>query len=136
MAYLNDAEYEFGVTYRNSYSNIYFEDCRENYQGNKNLYAMYLPSTCHGLAYLRPSSSLPLSTNSWRLTDLSSTFTLSRDEHIIIRYQYGAYVSDTYVVTRLVIDSVPMKHTASIIGNEYYFGNSGMWHVFSNLFQP
>ena len=26
-----------------------------------------------------------------------------------------------------MIDSVPVKHTASITGNEYYAGNSGMW---------
>ena len=126
MEYLNDAEYEFGVTYRNSY-NTYLEDCRENYQGNKNLYAMYLPSTCRSRVNLRPSGSLSLSTTAWRSTDLSYTFTLSRDEHIIVRYQYSAYISSTYVFTRLVIDSVPMKHTASIIGNEHYHGNSGMW---------
>ena len=39
MKYQSYAEYEFGVTYRNAY-NSYFEDCQENYQGNKNLYAM------------------------------------------------------------------------------------------------
>ena len=87
----------------------------------------YLPSTCSGRVYLRPTSSLSLSTTSWRTTDLSYTFTLYQDEHIFVRYQYTAYLSNSYVITRLVIDSVPMKHTASIIGNEYYHGNSGMW---------
>ena len=45
MEYLNDAEYEFGVSYRNAGSSCSFEDYRDNYQGNKNLYAMYLPSS-------------------------------------------------------------------------------------------
>ena len=61
MEYQYDAEYEFGITYRNYY-NSYFEDCQENYQGNKNLYAMYLPSTCSSLSTLRPTSSLSIST--------------------------------------------------------------------------
>ena len=124
MKYQKFAEYEFGVTYRTPYSNTYFADCRENYQGNKNLYAMYLP---RGLVNLRLTSLLSLSTTSWRLTDLSYTFTLSRNEHVFARYQYGSTVTTTYIFTRLVIDSVPMKHTDSIIGNEYYHGNSGMW---------
>ena len=105
MEYENDAEYEFGVTYCNAGS-AYFEDCQENYQSNKNLYAMYLPSTCRSLVNLRPTSSLSLSTTSWRLTDLSYTFTLTRDEHVFVRYQYGATVSNTYIWTRLVVDSV------------------------------
>ena len=126
MDYQANAEYEFGVTYRNHY-NSYFEDCRDNYQGNKNLYAMYLPSTCHRYATLRPTSSLSLSSTSWRTTDLSYSFSLSRDYHIIVRYQYSAYGRNTYTVNRLVIDSVPVKHTASITGNTLYAGNSGMW---------
>ena len=126
MDYQSNAEYEFGVTYRNAYS-TYFEDCRDNYQGNKNLYAMYLPSTCHRLATVRPTSSLSLSSTSWRTTDLSYSFTLYQDWHIIVRYQYTTPGRNTYTITRLAIDSVPMKHTASITGNEQYAGNSGMW---------
>ena len=126
MAYQSNAEYEFGVTYRNAYSS-YFEDCQENYQGNKNLYAMYLPSNCRILAQFRPTSFLSLSTTGWRNTDLSYTVTLSRDEHIFVRYQYSAYLGGTYVITRLVIDSVVMKHASSITGNDEYHGNSGMW---------
>ena len=126
MDYQADAEYEFGVSYRNYY-NSYFEDCQDNYQGNKNLYAMYLPSTCGRFVTLKPTGSLSLSSTSWRATDLSYSFSLSRDYHIIVRYQYSAAGRSTYTVTRLVIDSVPVKHTASITGNEYYAGNSGMW---------
>ena len=126
MDYQSNAKYEFGVTYRNAYG-TYFEDCRDNYQGNKNLYAMYLPSTCHRLATVRPTSSLSLSSTSWRTTDLSYSFTLYQDWHIIVRYQYSTSGRNTYTITHLVIDSVPMKHTASITGNENYAGNSGMW---------
>ena len=116
----------FGVTYRNSYFS-YFEDCQGNYQGNKNLYAIYLPSNCRSWTNLQPTSSLSLSTTAWRSTDLSYSFTLSRDEHVFVRYQYSSYTSTTYVFTRLVIDSAIMKHASSITGNDYYHGNSGMW---------
>ena len=126
MEYQSNAEHEFGVTYRNAYSS-YFEDCQENYQGNKNLYAMYLPSNCRILLNLRPTSSLSLSTTGWKTTDLSYTFTLGKNEHIFVRYQYSAYTSISYVVTRLVIDLVVMKHASSISGNDYYHGNSGLW---------
>ena len=126
MDYQYDAEYEFGVTYRNAY-NTYFEDCQENYQGNKNLYAMYLPSNCRRWVNLRPTGSLSISSTSWRTTDLAYSFTLYGDEHIFVRYQYGVSISNTYIITRLVIDSVAIKHTASITGNNHYHGNSGMW---------
>ena len=52
---------------------------------------------------------------------------LSQTEHIIVRYQYSAFGRNTYTVNRLLIDSVSVKHTASITGNAYYAGNSGMW---------
>ena len=126
MEYQSNAEYEFGVTYQNSYSS-YFEDCQENYQGNKNLYAMYLPSNCGMLANIRPTSFLSLSTTDWETTDLVFGVTLSQASHIFVRYQYSAYTSTTYVVTRLVIDSDVMKHASSITGNDIYHGNSGMW---------
>ena len=125
MDYENDADYEFGVTYRNAYT-AYYEDCQNNYQGNKNLYAMYLPSACRKLVTSLPTGSLSLSSTSWRTTDLSYTFTLYQDEHIFVRYQYSA-PGYTYVFTRLVIDSVAIKHTASISGDSRYTGNSGMW---------
>ena len=126
MDYQNNAEYEFGLTYRNAYSS-YFEDCRNNYQGNKNLYAMYLPPSCRKLISSHHRNSLYLSTTGWKTTDLNYTLTLSQTEHIIVRYQYSAKDRNTYTVNRLLIDSVPVKHTASIIGNTYYAGNSGMW---------
>ena len=126
MEYQSNGEYEFGVTYRNYY-NSYFEDCQANYQGNKNLYAIYLPSNCRMYLNLRPTTSLSLSTTGWRTTDLSYTFTIHQDEHFFVRYQYSAHTSTTYVFTRLLIDSVVMKHASSITGNDNYHGNSGMW---------
>ena len=126
MDYQAAAEYEFGVTYCNLYT-AYFEDCRDNYQGNKNSYAMYLPTRCSKLATVRPTSSLSLLSTSWMTSDLSYSFTLSQDKHIIVRYQYSAEGSRYYTITCLVIDSVPMKHTASVTGYDYYSGNSGMW---------
>ena len=122
----SDGEYEFGVTYFNSY-NTYFVDCQDNYQGNKNLYAMYLPPTCHILTTLKPTDPLSLSSTSWNATDLSYSFTTDQDWHIIVRYQYSAEGYHSYTITRLAIDSVPIKHTASITGSDYYSGNSGMW---------
>ena len=126
MEYERYGEYEYGITYRNRYAS-YFEDCRNNYQGNKNLYAMYLPSTCSAQANLRPSGSLSLSSTSWRTTDLSYSFRLYQATHIIVRYQYSTYSHSTYTLTRLVINSVPQPHTTAITGNTYYAGNSGMW---------
>ena len=126
MDYQQDAEYEFGLSYYNAY-NSYFEDCRDNYQGNKNLYAMYLPPECHRYVTLRPTGSLSLSTTGWRTTDLSYSVSFSRDTHVIVRYQYSATARSTYTITRLLIDSVPAKHTASITGSSVYAGNSGMW---------
>ena len=68
-----------------------------------------------------------MSTTGWKSTDLNYTFTLSHVEHIIVRYQYSAHGRNTYTVTRLLIDSIPTKHIASITGNNYFAGNSGMW---------
>ena len=122
----SDGEYEFGVSYVNSYD-TYFVDCQDNYQGNKNLYAMYLPPTCHIITTLQPTNPLSLSSTSWNATDLSYSFTTDQDWHIIVRYQYSAKGSHRYTITRLAIDSVPIKHTASITGYDYYSGHSKMW---------
>ena len=126
MDFQNKAEYEFGLTYRNLH-NSYFEDCRNNYQGNKNIYAMYLPSSCRKLASIQRKGVSSLSTTGWQTINLNHTFTLSKIEHIIVRYQNSAFGHNTYTINRLLIDSVPVKHTASITGNTNFAGNSGMW---------
>ena len=77
--YQYNAEYEFGLTYRNAYS-LYFEDCHNNYQGNKNLCAMYLPPSCRKLISNQRRNTLYLSTTGWKTIDLNYTFTLSQTE--------------------------------------------------------
>ena len=126
MAYQRKADYVFGLTYLNFYSS-YFKDCHNNYQGNRNLYAMYLPSGCRIIANMWQENSLHLSVTGWKSTDLNYTSTLCHVEHIIIRYQYSAYGRNTNTANRLLIDSIPTEHTASITGNTYFAGNSGMW---------
>ena len=87
----------------------------------------YLPSSCRKIPNVRVSSPLSLiPTTGWQTTDINKTFTLSQTEHIIVRYQYVAKECNTYTVNCLLIDSVPVKHTASTTGNTYYTGNSGM----------
>ena len=103
MKYLDDAEYDFGLTYFNEHPS-YFEDCHNNYQGNKNLYAMYLPTTCNILATIQPTTSLHISTTNWMNTDLSYTFTLNRAEHIIVQYHYSSNGGNSHTFTRLYID--------------------------------
>ena len=88
---------------------------------------MYLPSNCYRYVTLRPTSSLSLSSTSWETTDLSTSIRFYGDAHVIVRYQYSADGRNTYTITHLVIDSVPVKHIASITGNSLYAGNSGMW---------
>ena len=88
---------------------------------------MYLPPSCIKLISTQHKNSPFLSTTAWQTTNLSHSFTLSQTAHIIVRYQYSGFGHNTYTVNRLLIDSVPIKHTASITGNTYYAGNSGMW---------
>ena len=42
-------------------------------------------------------------------------------------YQYSGLGGDSHIVMRLSIDSVPQKHTVSLIGNTAYAGNFGLW---------
>jgi len=127
MKYLRDGDYHFGLSYRNAYDS-FFEDCRNAYMDNKNLYAMTLPSgKCSIVANVEPTSSLYLSPSSWRNTDLSYKFTLSQTSHVIVRYQFSGPANSNYVITRLAINNVPQPHTASIRGNKGYSGNSGFW---------
>ena len=124
MSNQNSADYEFGLTYLNYY-NSYFEDCRNNYQGSKNLYAMYLPKGCKKLINVKPKGPLSLSITGWVTTDLKYSFTLSQTEHVISTVPLVAIL--IIIVTRLLIDLVPVRHTAAITGNTYFAGNSGMW---------
>ena len=56
---------------------------------------------------------------------------LSKRSHIIVMYQYAGYGGGTapgsHFVTRLSINSVLLKHTATHSADTTYVGNFGMW---------
>ena len=93
---------------------------------------MMLPPSC-SIVTVNPKTSLTLSnSNRWALTDVSHSFTLSKQSHVMIMYQYAGYSGNNYIVMRLSIDSVPQKHTVSITGDTKYAGNFGLWQGLFN----
>ena len=116
----------FGVTYRAQTSNT-FTDCTYSYNGNTNLFVVYLPSRC-SVASVFPDSTLSYYT-SWTDTDLTYKLSLSRMYHVFIRYQFSKLGHQTYTIARLVINSVIQPHTMSIRGNSgnNLAGLSGFW---------
>ena len=116
----------FNIQYRTPTS-LSFADCKQNFENNKNLYAMMLPSSCSAVT-VSPESTITLSnSNKWAPTDVTSSFKLTKQSFVIIFYQYAGFDGNTYVVMRLSIDSVPQKHTVSLTGNTVYTGNFGLW---------
>jgi len=116
----------FNIQYRTP-AGVTFTDCKELYKDNKNLYAMMLPPSCRVIS-VNPKSSLSLSSsNAWASTDVIISFTLSKQSHVIIMYQYSGYSGRSHVVMRLSIDSEPQQHTVSLTGNSVYTGNFGLW---------
>ena len=119
----------FNIQYRTP-AGVTFTDCKELYKDNKNLYAMMLPPSCKVIS-ASPQTTFTLgNSNTWAPTDVISSFTLSRQSHVIIMYQYSGLSGSTYVVMRLSIDSVPQKHTVSLTGDTAYAGNFGLWQGF------
>ena len=116
----------FGITYRTSISST-FTDCTYSYNGNTNLFAVYLPSRC-SVRSVFPDSTLSYST-SWANTDLTYKLSLPQMHHVFIRYQFTKHGHSTYTIARLVINSVIQPHTLSIRGNDgnSYAGLSGFW---------
>ena len=123
---LNTGLHYLGVTYRTATSNN-FTDCTYNYNGNTNLYAVYLPSSC-SIRNVFPQTTLSLA-SSWRNTDLSFKLSLSRVHHVFIRYQFSKLGRNTFTIARLVINSVIQPHTTSIRGDSgnAYAGLFGFW---------
>jgi len=122
----------FNIQYRTP-TGLTFTDCKEKYEDNKNLYAMMLPPSCQVIS-VNPKTSFTLSkSNTWAPTDVISSFTLSKQSHVIIMYQFSGSSGNSYVVMRLSIDSVPQKHTASLTGNTAYAGNFGLWQGTLNI---
>jgi len=116
----------FGILYRTP-ADLSFTDCKENYQNNKNLYAMMLPPSC-SVATIQPKGKFSFSnSNRWASTDVTYSFTLSKQSHVIIMYQYSGYLDNSHVVMRLSIDSVVQKHTVSWAGITVFVGNFGLW---------
>ena len=116
----------FGILYRTPMS-LSFTDCKEGYTNNKNLYAMILPSSCEAF-YVQPKTTFSLSnSNRWASTDVTYSFTLSKQSHVIIMYQYAGYSGSSYIVMRLSIDDVARKHTISLTGHTIFAGNFGLW---------
>ena len=116
----------FGVTYRANTLKI-FTDCTYSYNGNANLFAVYLPSHC-SVRNIFPQSSLSYSTT-WANTDLTYKPAFSQMSHVFIRYHFTIWGHDTYTKARLVINSVIQPHTMSIRGNSgnEHAGLFGFW---------
>ena len=116
----------FSIQYRTPVG-LSFTDCKGKYANSKNLYALMLPPSCTTYS-IQPKTKLSLSnSNRWASTDVTHSFTLSKQSHVIIMYQYAGYGGNSYVVMRLSIDSVVQKHTVSLTGNTPYVGNFGLW---------
>ena len=117
----------FTIQYRTYRVGLSFTDCKEKYTNNKNLYAMMLPPSCTAYS-IQPKTAFSLSnSNSWASTDVTYSFTLSKESHVIIMYQYAGNGGSSYVVMRLSIDSVTQKHSVSLTGETAYAGNFGLW---------
>ena len=65
-----------------------------------------LPPSCRVISSVIPTTTFTLSSsNSWALTDVTSSFTLSKQNHAIIMYQFSGDSCYIDVVMRLSIDS-------------------------------
>ena len=116
----------FNILYR-THTGLSFTDCKEKYKNNQNLYAMMLPPSC-SVVSIQPKGKFSFSnSNGWASTDVIYSFTLSRQSHVFIMYQYSGYGGNAHIVMRLSIDSVPRKHTVSLSGDTVYAGNFGLW---------
>ena len=116
----------FSIQYRTP-TRLSFTDCKEKHKNNQNLYAMMLPPSCK-VATAQPKTSFSLSkSNRWASTDVTYSFTLSRQSHVIVMYQFAGGSGNSHIVMYLSIDSVAQKHTGSITGNTAYAGNFGLW---------
>ena len=116
----------FNIQYRTPVG-FTFTDCTEKYTNNKNLYAMMLPPSCSAYS-IRPESTFSLSSsNIWASTDVTYSFTLTKESHVIIMYQYAGTGDYSQVVMRLNIDSVAQKHSTSIAGETVFASNFGLW---------
>ena len=116
----------FTIQYRTP-TGLSFTDCNEKYTNNKNLYAMMLPPSCNAYS-VQPKTTFSFgNSNRWASTDVTYSFTLSKQSHVIIMYQYAGKSGDSYIIMRLSIDSVAQKHSVSLNGETNFAGNFGLW---------
>ena len=116
----------FSIQYR-ARNGLSFTDCKEKYSRNRNLYAMMLPPSCRATV-INPKTKFSLSNSDiWAPTDVVHSFTLSKQHHVIIMYQYSGHGGNGHIVMRLSINSIAQAHTASLTGNTAYVGNFGLW---------
>jgi len=117
---------QFNVLYRTPTSSS-FTDCKEDYKNNKNLFAMMLPPSCN-VVTINPKGNFAIgNSNRWAQTDVSHSLSLSRQSHVFIMYQFAGPFGGKTTVMRLGINSVPQKHTQSLMGEGNYGGIFGMW---------
>jgi len=65
--------------------------------------------------------------NTWTPTDVAYSLVLSQQSHVIVLYQFAGDGSGRHFVTRISINSIPLKHTVSHSSDTSFFGNFGMW---------
>ena len=88
---------------------------------------MMLPPSCETYT-IQPKISLSLSnSNRWASTDMTYSFTLSKQSHVIIMYWYAGPDGNSHIVMRLSVDSIAQKHTVSLTGDTAYAGKFGLW---------
>ena len=123
----NDGIHYFNVLYRST-SVFYFTDCQLKHRNNNNLYVMILPTTCK-VININPRNDFEVknSSNTWTETDVCYEFAIEKTYHVIVMYQFTSQSDKFYIFNRLTVNSVPIKHTASIVGNGKFASNSGLW---------
>ena len=121
-----DGIHYFNILYRST-SAFYFSDCQLKHRNNKNLYVMILPPTCK-VININPRTDFEVKNSTWTETDVCYEFELEKKtHHVIVMYHFTSESDKYHVFTRLTKNSIPIKHTASIMGNVKYAGNSGLW---------
>lgn len=121
----NDGIHYFNILYRST-SNFYFTDCQLKHRNNKNLYVMILPPTCK-VININPRTDFEVRNFTWTETDVCYELELEKTHHAIVMYHFTSESEKYHVFTRLTKNSIPIKHTASIMGDVKYAGNSGLW---------
>ena len=87
---------------------------------------MMLPPSCKVNKVSPENPFSPGSSGGWVATDVTYSLVLSQQSHVIIMYQYTGH-DERYFVTRLRVNSTPLKHTVAHSADNAFIGNFGMW---------